>query len=131
MDELVRMNASISRRASARLAAAGLAAALAAGALPAVAGAADYCVAPAAGCDTDVTYLEQALDKADDADNADRVILGAGIYTAPTATGFDYLRGTGPVEIMGQGAGQTTLTSPPGEQPVGHAARGRTGLLHP
>ena len=114
MDELVLMNASTSRRATGPGWLAGVVGAIfVATALPAAASAADYCVAPAAGCDTDVTYLEQALDQADDANDADRIILGAGTYTAPTVNGFDYLS-TAPVEIVGQGAGQTTLTSPPG-----------------
>ena len=92
-----------------------VAAALIAGALPAVAGAADYYVAPNTGSGgTNVASFEQALDQADNAGDADRILLGAGTYTAPVASGFDYLKPNAPVEIVGQGMGQTTLTSPAG-----------------
>jgi hypothetical protein len=91
-----------------------VAAALIAGALPAVAGAADYCVAPNTGCGgTNVASLEQALDQADNATDADRIYLGAATYTAPTANGFSYTAQSSPVEIIGQGTGQTILTGPP------------------
>jgi hypothetical protein len=92
-----------------------VAAALIAGALPAAAGAADYCVAPNTGCGgTNVASFEQALDQADNATDADRIFLGAATYTAPTANGFSYAAPSSPVEIVGQGIGQTTLTSPAG-----------------
>ena len=90
-------------------------AALIGGALPAVAAAADYYVAPNTGSGgTNVASFEQALDLADNAPDADRIFLGAGTYTAPVASGFDYLKPNAPVEIVGQGMGQTTLTSPAG-----------------
>jgi hypothetical protein len=117
MDELVLMNASTSRRATgARWLAGVVGAVFVATALPAAASAADYCVYPNESCDGphNVQKFEEALDRADDADDADRIILGADTYTAPTVNGFDYLSGIGPVEILGQGAGQTTLTSPSG-----------------
>ena len=37
-----------------------------------------------------------------------------GEYTAQSANGFDYINGNAPVEIVGQGVGQTILTSPAG-----------------
>ena len=93
-----------------------MAAAFGAAALPAVAGAADYCVYPNQSCDPahNVQTLEAAIDEADNADDADRIILGAGTYTAQSAHGFDYINGNAPVEIVGQGIGQTILTSPAG-----------------
>jgi hypothetical protein len=93
-----------------------MAAAFVAAALPAVAGAADYCVYPNQSCDPahNVQTLEAAIDEADNANDADRIILGAGDYTAKSAHGFDYINGNAPVEIVGQGVGQTILTSPAG-----------------
>jgi hypothetical protein len=88
-------------------------AALVAGALPAGAGATDYCVAPNTGCGgNNVATFEQALDQADNANDGDRVFLGAGTYTAPVASGFYYSASNAPVEIIGQGRGQTIVTSP-------------------
>jgi len=96
----------------------GVAALCAVGALPAVAGATDYCVAPNAACGgTPVNSFEQALDQADNAADADRIFLGAATYTAPTAGGYDYSQAY-PVEIIGQGTGQTLLTAPPGASKV-------------
>ncbi len=93
-----------------------IAAAFMAAALPAVAGAADYCVYPNESCDQahNVKTLEAAIDAADTASDADRIILGAGEYKAQSATGFDYINNNAPVEIVGQGVGQTILTSPAG-----------------
>ena len=93
-----------------------MAGAFVAAALPAVAGAADYCVYPNESCDPahNVQTLEAAIDEADNANDADRIILGAGPYTAQSAHGFDYINGNAPVEIVGQGVGQTILTSPAG-----------------
>ena len=96
-----------------------VATALVAGAIPAVAGATDYCVAPNQTCDdpNNVQTLEEAIDRADDATDADRIILGAAEYTASKAWGFDYIQGNSPVEIVGQGAGKTILTSQAGSSP--------------
>ena len=93
-----------------------MAAAFVAAALPAVAGAADYCVYPNESCDPthNVKTLEAAIDGAGNANDADRIILGAGEYKAQSAHGFDYIYGNAPVEIIGQGLGQTVLTSPAG-----------------
>ena len=116
MDDLVCMSRSNRGRGTCWLAGA-IAAALVAAALPAVAGAADYCVYPNESCEDpthNVKTLEAAIDATDDANDADRIILGAGIYTAQSATGFDYIKDGASVEIVGQGAGQTTLTSPAG-----------------
>ena len=88
--------------------------AMVAGLAPATAGATDYCVAPNTGCGgTLVPNVEQALDLADNAGDADRVFLGAATYTASSVTGFYYSESGSPVEIVGQGEGQTTLTAPP------------------
>jgi hypothetical protein len=105
------------RRSRANALAGGLAAAVAtagfAGALPVAAGAADYCVAPNVSCGgTNVATLGQALDLADNATDGDRIFLGADTYTAPTTGGFSYSLASGPVEIIGKGTGQTTLTGP-------------------
>src|SRR6185503_10193003 len=81
--------------------------------LPAAASATDYCVVPNAGCGgTNVATLSEALDKADDAPDSDRIFLGAFEYIAPTTAGFDYSKAGAPVEIVGKGAGQTILTAP-------------------
>jgi hypothetical protein len=74
----------------------------------------DYCVAPNATCGgTNVATLEDALGAAATATNADRIFLGAGTYTAPVATGYTYVTPNSPVEIIGQGVGQTVVTSQP------------------
>jgi hypothetical protein len=90
-----------------RLAVVGAAAMILGAAAPSVAGATDYCVDTSCG-GTQAASLDQALDHADDADDADRIFLGAKIYT-PQGTSFKYLA-PGPVEIIGQGAGRTILT---------------------
>jgi hypothetical protein len=82
-------------------------------ALPAVASAADYCVAPNTGCGgTNVATFEQALDLTDNASDADRIFLGGATYTAPTTSGYSYSQSSSPVEIIGHGTGQTILTGP-------------------
>jgi hypothetical protein len=103
-----------------RLVTAGGAAVFLACALPAVAGATDYCVDPVTTCATGNNYqhLEDALAKADDATDADRVLLGAGKYPAPSVDGFVYEASGSPVEIVGAGAGQTILTGPVGAHRV-------------
>jgi hypothetical protein len=102
-------------RSIARWLAAGIATVFLVGALPAVAAAADYCVAPNTSCGgTNVASLQGALDQAATTAEPDRVILGATIYPAPDPAGFSYYQASSPVEIVGQGAGQTILTSPAG-----------------
>jgi hypothetical protein len=116
MDDLVGMSPPKRGRWTRWLAGA-IAAAFVAAALPAVAGAADYCVYPNQSCDDpthNVQTLEAAIDEAGKANDADRIILGAGEYKAQSAFGFDYIYGNAPVEIVGQGVGQTILTSPAG-----------------
>ncbi len=85
-------------------------------AVPAVAGATDYCVAPNVSCDQahTVPSVEAALSLADDATDADRVLLGAATYTPPPGYSFEYHRSDAPVEIVGAGVGQTVLTRPAG-----------------
>jgi hypothetical protein len=85
-------------------------------AFPAVAGATDYCVG-APGCDptNNLQSFQTALGKAAAGNDADRIFLGAGTYTAPV-TGFSYGAG-GPVEIVGtgqSGLGATVITGPAG-----------------
>lgn len=64
-----------------RFAAAGIAAMALGVALPAVASATDYCVnASVPSCAESVATLDQALDKADNLDDADRIFLGKGQY---------------------------------------------------
>ncbi len=94
----------------------GIGAVVIAGALPSVAGATDYCVGLNTACDAlnHRATLQQALDAAAAAPNADRILLGAEPYTAPTAAGFSYQAQNSPVQIIGQGVGQTTLTGPAG-----------------
>ena len=77
-------------------------------AVPAVAGATDYCVAPNASCDQahTVQTVEAALSLADDATDADRVLLGAATYTPPPGYSFEYGRSDAPVEIIGAGVGR-------------------------
>jgi hypothetical protein len=88
-------------------------------ALPAVASATDYCVVPNAGCGgTNVDTFEKALELAKTNPDADRIFLGAWNYVAPTTSGFDYSKSDYPVEIIGKGAGQTTLTAPSGASNV-------------
>ena len=109
------------RARAARRLAAGLGAVFAFAALPAVASAADYCVYPNQNCDGphNVQHFEDALAAAENGPDPDRIFLGAATYTAPNSGGFDYYQ-SGPVEIAGQGTGQTVLTSPPvGEYVVG------------
>jgi hypothetical protein len=97
-----------------RLGASALALTLA-GVAPAAANAADYCVSPNTTCGgTNVMTLEQALDLADNAPDADRVFLGTGTYTSPGPSGYTYNQPGSPVEIIGQGQGKTILTAPAG-----------------
>src|SRR5437763_12418110 len=84
------------------------------------ASATDYCVAPNTTCGgTNVGDLQTALDWSGLSDNADRIFLGAGTYTAPMS-GFSYDVPTGPVAIIGAGLGYTYLTGP---------VNGSTGVL--
>jgi hypothetical protein len=71
----------------------------------------DYCVAPNTSCGgTNVGTFEAALDAADNANDADRIFLGAATYKAAAATGFSYDAPGSPVEVLGAGTGQTILT---------------------
>lgn len=77
------------------------------------AAAADYCVAPNSSCtgSNNLASLQGALDAAAAAPDSDRVFLGAGTYTAATPAGFVYDKADSPVELIGAGQTQTTLTS--------------------
>jgi hypothetical protein len=98
-----------------RFAAAGIAAMAIGCALPGIASANDYCVnASVPSCTESVATFDQALDKADNLDDVDRIFLGQGQYEPQAFTGFSYGRPTGPVEIIGAGQGQTLLTAAPG-----------------
>ena len=109
----------------------GVSAAMLIGLVPATAGATDYCVAPNTDCGgTLVPNVEQALDLADNATDADRVILGAATYTAPTPAGFAYNESSSPVEIIGKGAGQTIFTAPAGASSVLSLTGGPGSSVH-
>jgi hypothetical protein len=76
--------------------------------LPAVASANDYPVPPGSG-----QAFADALTQAQVHPGPDRILLGAGYYTAPVATGFNYNDPGDPVEIVGagrDGAGATIIT---------------------
>ena len=76
--------------------------------LPAVASAKDYPLPPASG-----QAFADALAQAKANPGPDRILLGAGFYTAPVATGFNYDDPGNPVEIAGagrDGAGATIIT---------------------
>jgi hypothetical protein len=96
----------------------GLVAAVLAFAFPAVAGATDYCVDTTPACGTkNVASFQEALSQAAAAADADRIFLGAGTHTAPSASGFDYYSPAGPVEVIGAGQGgpsTTEITGPSG-----------------
>jgi hypothetical protein len=58
-----------------------------------------------------VPSLQDGLDQAASTDEADRLLLAAHTYVAPSGgTGFKYLD-TSPVELVGVGRGQTVLTA--------------------
>ena len=119
-----------SRGRAARRLAAGVAAACAVAVFPSVAGATDYCVAPTSCDGGNVATLELALDLADQLPNADRIFLGAGTYTAPTVDGFAYYQQSSPVEIIGQGIGDTVLTAPAGGSRVLELEGGAGSSVH-
>src|SRR5262245_7517007 len=82
-------------------------------ALPGNAGATDYCVAPNTTCGgTNVADFPTALTLAGALTDSDRIFLGAATYTAPTTGGFSYVHLFSPVQVIGAGIGQTTLTAP-------------------
>ncbi len=99
-------------------------------AVPALAEAANYCVAPNTGCGSrNVATLQQALGQADNETDADRIFLGAATYTAPSAAGFVYNAPGAPVEIIGAGAASTTLTAPSGAIRVVNLNGGSESLI--
>jgi hypothetical protein len=74
----------------------------------------DYCVANPAcvgAGGTNELSVEAALAAADGGSDSDRVLIGAGTFTAPTTGGYEGGQG-GPVEMIGAGPGSTTLTGP-------------------
>src|SRR4051794_15481497 len=74
----------------------------------------DYCVADAScvsGGGVDEPTVEAALAAADATFASDRVLIGPGEFVAPTTAGYGAK--AFPVEIIGAGAGATTLTGPP------------------
>jgi hypothetical protein len=104
------------------------AAALFAGALPAVASATDYCVDTSCGGQSAASF-EEAIAKAQTATDADRIFLGARTYATPT--GFYYWGPNSPVEIVGQGVGQTVLTrSAPDDDVVLRLIAGAGSSVH-
>jgi hypothetical protein len=97
----------------------GVATAIVVAAFPTVASATDYCVAPDYNCGgTPAPSFEKALELSAQGTNADRIFLGATQYQAQTGTGFTYNVLGSPLEIIGKGRGQTTITSPPGASSV-------------
>jgi hypothetical protein len=86
---------------------------------PSLASAADYCVNDDACLQaggTKALTLDAALVATESASSADRIFVGPGTYKATGYTGFtapNY-----PVEIIGAGAGSTTLTAPVNASPV-------------
>jgi hypothetical protein len=109
----------------------GLAAGLFASAFPAVASATDYCVDATPACGPkNVASFEQALTQAGAASDPDRIFLGATTYTAPTGSGYGYTHTSSPVEIVGQGTGQTILTAPSGSENVLGLAGGAGSSIH-
>ena len=99
-----------------RIAAAGIAATALGTALPAVASAADYCVAPNYDCGANtVQKLQDALDVAASTPERDRLLLGQATYVPEPGKGaFSYTKAGAPVEIVGVGRGRTVLTAPDG-----------------
>jgi hypothetical protein len=81
--------------------------------------AADFCVAnsscEAAGGTHEIS-VEAALAAANADSAPDRVLIGPGTFTAPSV--FGYVSGGNPVQIIGSGAGSTTLTGPQGTDRV-------------
>jgi hypothetical protein len=68
-----------------RLATVGAAAMFLGGALPSVASATDYCVYPNESCgQNNVPSLQDGLDQAANTDEADRLLLAAHTYVAPS-----------------------------------------------
>src|SRR3954454_18280496 len=73
----------------------------------------DFCVADSACVSaggTDKLTVDAALGAADATVAPDRVLIGPGTFTAPTTAGFKAQ--ASPVQIIGSGAGATTLTGP-------------------
>jgi hypothetical protein len=80
--------------------------------LPAVASATDYSVPPGSG-----QAFANALAQANGNPGPDRILLGAGYYTAPDPNGFNYASLSDPVEIAGtgrEGPGATIINAPSG-----------------
>jgi hypothetical protein len=98
-----------------RIATVTAAVAFACAALPSFASAADYCVYPVQSCGpNNEMELQPALAEAAATSEADRILLGARTYFAPTGQqGFRYDATTSNVEIVGAGRGQTILTGAP------------------
>jgi hypothetical protein len=80
--------------------------------LAAPATAVTYCVLPDNSCAGAQTYpnVQTALAQAASTPAADKVLIGAGTYTAPTTAGFVY-NGASALELAGKGA-TTVLTGP-------------------
>jgi hypothetical protein len=99
--------------------------------LPTPAAATDYCVAPNTTCGgTNVANFQTALANAAGVSNADRIFLGATTYTAPTTAGYSYSAPGSPVEIIGAGIGQTTLTAPSTASGVLYLDGGSSSSIH-
>ena len=100
------MGSLVSRSGKLLIAASGTACAVAM--LPAAASALTYCVSsPGPGCDVNEPDVQAALNSAAATGAADTVRVGPGTYVAPTP-GFQY--SSDDLDLVGAGAGQTTLT---------------------
>jgi hypothetical protein len=78
--------------------------------LPGVASAARHCVG-AIRCGNHVDSLDKAFDAAAQADDADRIFVGARTHVANTVGGLSDYHASAPVEIIGQ---RRCTTSPAG-----------------
>ena len=107
-DDPVPMSASAGRLGALVIVAVGLACVL-----PSVASATDYCVGVNTSCApaNHRDKLEEALAAASMTPVADRILLGAEKYTAPSTAGFTYSSPASPVEIVGAGVGKSILTA--------------------
>jgi hypothetical protein len=96
----------------------------------------DYCVSPNASCaaGNNLQDFQDALDKAATDSSPDRILLGAGTYTAKTAGGFSYNPANGgPVEVAGMGSGgatETVVTGPSGGSRVLNVFGGAGTSIH-
>src|SRR3954453_2332005 len=98
---------------------------------PSLAQASDMCVKDAAcvlAGNIPYPTLADALSTAEVAPDADRIFIGAGTFTAPTTDG--YKADFNPVELIGAGRDQTTLTGPTDTTRVLAMSNAASGVSH-